>query len=192
MSSHITPDAGMLVIESALDVDLVNPVEAALYVKGGQYLGSNLYVNGTLVVNGDVVSLGNGSGSLTFNSNISSDVIPATDTLYNLGSGSNKWKTLYVQNISLDSYDVTTDISTSVGINNITGSTNNTVGMIDGNEGEFTIINVVSAPAFPVTVTPTNPNGFTSILLTNSGDSITMLFNNGKWNIVSNFRCVLN
>lgn len=196
MSSHITPDSGMLVIESALDVDLASPaseITAALYVKGGQYINSNLYVNGTLVVNGDVISLGNASGSLTFNSNISSDVIPATNTTYNLGTKLNQWKKLFVGNISFDSYLVTSDISVSTAINNISSSTNTSVTMVDGvNNGDVLIINVVEAIPVPVTVTPSNPNGFSNIQLTNAGDSVTLLFNSGKWSITSNFRCVIN
>jgi len=70
MSSHINPDSGTLVIESTNVLNIgatpVDPVGAALYIKGGVYTDTDMYIHGTLVVNGNVISLGNAGGSLTF------------------------------------------------------------------------------------------------------------------------------
>ena len=98
MSSHINPDAGRLIIESTQNLDLTAsqanmPAGASLYNKGGFFNSGHLYVQGTLVVNGDIITLGNSGGSLTLNSNISSDVLPDTTSgiQYNIGSTAKPW-----------------------------------------------------------------------------------------------------
>ena len=121
MSSHINPDAGRLIIESTQNLDLTvsqanMPAGASLYNKGGFFNSGHLYVQGTLVVNGDIITLGSSGGSLTLNSNISSDVLPdiTSGIQYNIGSTTKPWNIGYFEKIvsSQNPATATTDVPT--------------------------------------------------------------------------------
>jgi hypothetical protein len=197
MSTYISPDSGHLVVKSVNDLDLnnISSDDAALFVQGGQYLEGNLYVGGTLVVNGDVITLGNAGGSLTFNANVSSDILPSTTETYNIGSDLEKWNSVFAKTLQTEKLQITTssavvaatvDVSTSV--NHIDATTPVSASLANGDEGQVLSIIVVKTPAAAVAVTPASPLGFSSIILTNSGDSVTMIFTGGSWAIVSLFR----
>lgn len=197
MPTYITPDSGRLIVKSIKDLDLNNILsdDAALLIQGGQYIEGNLYVGGTLVVNGDVVTLGNAGGSLTFNANVSSDILPSTTETYNIGSNLEKWNSVFTKNLQSEKFQISSnpavvsaivDITTSV--NHVNATTPVAVSLADGNEGQILSIVVVETPPLAVVLTPANPLGFSSIIMTNSGDSVTMMFTNGSWAIVSLFR----
>ena len=118
MSTVIKPQGGRLVVKSIndLDLNLLSNADAALYVQGGQYIDGHLYVGGTLIANGDVITLGNANGSLALNANISSDVIPSTTKLYDLGSSTNVWKQLNIQTVtfSLAVFTATASLSAPI------------------------------------------------------------------------------
>ena len=177
MSSHINPDSGTLVVEStnALDVTAspVDPVGAALHVKGGTYTEHNLYVGGTLLVNGDVISLGNGNASITINANVSSDVLPNVDSgiQYNLGSISNPWDKAYLQKIVITTTSVTNSSTlNTTGLVYINSSTSLALALANGTEGEKKSLVVTTSLPSTVVMTPdTFVNGtsvsFTTCLL---------------------------
>lgn len=197
MSSYITPDNGKLVVRSDRDLDLSNisSDDAALHLLGGQYLEGNLYVGGTLVVNGDVVTLGNAGGSLTFNANISSDILPNITDTYNIGSNLEKWNSVFSVSVQTEKLITgsnptvsTTAINLSNSVTHIDSSTSPSISLADGTSGQTLTVIAVETPTLPVTMTPDNALGYTSITLTNVGDSATMIFTAGKWAISSIFR----
>ena len=197
MSSYITPDNGKLVIKSDNDLDLSNisSDDAALHLLGGQYLEGNLYVGGTLVVNGDVVTLGNAGGSLTFNANVSSDILPSDPNTYNIGSDLKKWSTIFSVNVQTEKLQlgyepavVVSEVNVTTSVNHINTGTSPSVTMANGTSGQLLTIVVVETPPSAVVVTPANTLGYTDITLTNAGDSVTMLYTDNKWSISSIFR----
>jgi|TARA_B110000495_G_C22965768_1_gene566359 hypothetical protein len=190
MASTIKPDNGQLLIKSIKDLDLnaLSSADASLHVQGGGWVGGHLYVAGTLVANGDVITLGNASGSVTFNANVDSDVVPSTTATYDLGSAAKVWKQVHIQSVNISPKVETTLITPDATLSAIDASTNVALALADGIEGQSKIITVKSTPAGNVTVTPTNGAGFTSITFTAQGDTASLIFIGGNWNIVSHFR----
>lgn len=191
MATYINPDNGSLIIKSVKDLDLsdIQQTDAAFAVVGGQWIGGNLYVGGTFVANGDIVTLGNTGGAITFNTNISSDVLPASNKTYNLGSNTEQWKTLHVETIVLDTTDIATSSADSnTSLSKINSTSDITISLADGTEGQQKIITVTETLSSSVFLTPASSRGYTSISFTNAGDSAIIVFINGSWNIVSVFR----
>jgi len=194
MSSHINPDSGTLVVEStnALDVTAspVDPVGAALHVKGGTYTEHNLYVGGTLLVNGDVISLGNGNASITINANVSSDVLPNVDSgiQYNLGSISNPWNKAYLQKIVITPTSVTNSSTlNTTGLVYINSSTGLALALANGTEGEKKSVVVTTSLPSTVVLTPDTFVNGTSVSFTTIGQSIELIFTSAGWAITSSF-----
>lgn len=192
MSSHINPDSGTLVIESTNTLNVgaspVDPVGAALHIKGGHYTSGNMYVGGTLLVNGDVISLGNGGGSLAINANISSHVLPNTSSgiIYNLGSNIHPWNILHVQkSITVKQLATNSASLNTSGTVYIDGSTSTSIALDDGLEGERKTIVVVATPSSTVVVTPNTANGFSTISFTTAGQSIDLIYTSSGWSILS-------
>jgi len=194
MSSHINPDSGTLVVEStnALDVTAspVDPVGAALHVKGGTYTEHNLYVGGTLLVNGDVISLGNGNASITINANVSSDVLPNVDSgiQYNLGSISNPWNKAYLQKIVITTTSVTNSSTlNTTGLVYINSSTSLALALANGTEGEKKSLVVTTSLPSTVVITPDTFVNGTSVSFTTIGQSIELIYTSAGWAITSSF-----
>lgn len=194
MSSHINPDSGTLVVEStnALDVTAspVDPVGAALHVKGGTYTEHNLYVGGTLLVNGDVISLGNGNASITINANVSSDVLPNVDSgiQYNLGSISNPWNKAYLQKIVITTTSVTNSSTlNTTGLVYINSSTSLALALANGTEGEKKSLVVTTSLPSTVVMTPDTFVNGTSVSFTTIGQSIELIYTSAGWAITSSF-----
>ena len=58
--------------------------------------------------------------------------------------------------------------------------------LADGANGQIkTIINVSSSGTNAVTVTPNNLRGHTSVILNAPGETVTLIFKNSNWNIIS-------
>lgn len=197
MSSHINPDAGRLIIESTQNLDLTAsqanmPAGASLYNKGGLFNAGHLYVQGTLVVNGDIITLGNSGGSLTLNSNISSDVLPDTTSgiQYNIGSDTKPWNIGYFEKIisSQNPVSATTSIPTTKGTVYLDGSSNTSLALADGSVGEHKTIILTATPTGTITVTPATALGYTSIAFASVGDSAELIYTSNGWSILSIFR----
>jgi hypothetical protein len=192
MSSHINPDSGNLVIESTSDINLSNvtsAVVAALHVNGGQYIANNLYVGGDLLVNSDVITLGDGTGNLTLNTNINSHVLPNTDNgiQYNLGKTSNPWNITYTQKVVITPTSATTTIPTSVGIVELdTTSTTASLVLANGVPGERKAFVVTATLASNVTITPTTAL-FTSIEFSTPGNTAELVYTTSGWAILSTY-----
>ena len=195
MASYIKPDGKQLVIDSNLNFsDLATPLstESALFVKGGAYVNNDLYIGGTLIANGDVITLGNASGSLALNANISSDLLPSTANTYDIGSNAKSWKQLNIQTVIVSTTTETTEVTAGTSLSALDGTTAVALVLSDGTEGQHKIITVSATPTGPITVTPTNGAGFTSITFATKGDSASLVFVNNSWNIVSVFRSSVN
>jgi hypothetical protein len=59
--------------------------------------------------------------------------------------------------------------------------------MPDGQNGNIKIIYVKDAISTPIQINPDNLLGHTSILMTQQGDSITMMFRDTTWVVISMF-----
>jgi hypothetical protein len=197
MSSHINPDAGRLIIESTQDLDLTisqasMPAGASLHNKGGMFNSGHLYVQGTLVVNGDIITLGASGGSLTLNSNISSDVLPdiTSGIQYNIGSTTKPWNIGYFEKIisSQNPASATTDVPATKGTVLLDGSTNTSLALANGSVGERKTIIVTATPTGTITVTPGTALGYTSISFASVGDTADLIYTTNGWSILSIFR----
>lgn len=169
------------------DLSNANAHQAALHVKGDTFLSSDLHIDGTLVVNGDVISLGNSGGNVTFNSNIASDVEPSVTNTYDLGANNFYWQNIYVNQINL-STSPSTDINTDESLSVINSTSNTSQTLNDKSNGTVKTIVVTEALSQQVIITPSSAHGFSNITFNNHGDSITLVFVNNAWNVVSNFR----
>jgi len=77
------------------------------------------------------------------------------------------------------------DILTPVTEVNATSSTA-TLTLADGANGQIkTIINISSSGTNAVTITPSNLRGGTAITLNAPGETVTLIFKNSNWNILS-------
>ena len=197
MSSHINPDAGRLIIESTQNIDLTAsqanmPAGASLHNKGGMFNAGHLYVQGTLVVNGDIITLGSSGGSLTLNSNISSDVLPdiTSGIQYNIGSTTKPWNIGYFEKIvsSQNPVTATTDVPTTKGTVLLDGNTQLSLSLSNGSVGEHKTIIVTATPSGTITVTPSTALGYTSISFAAVGDTAQLIYTSNGWSILSIFR----
>lgn len=193
MASYIKPDGGQLVISKTkdtpdLDLNVLVSTDSALLVEADAWVDGHLYVGGSIVSSGDVITLGNASGSVAFNSNISTDLLPSVTKIHNIGSSTNMWDQLNIQTVVVSTTTETTEITAGTSLSAIDGSTVVALVLSDGTEGQHKIITVSATPTGPVTVTPTNGAGFTSVTFAAKGDSASLVFVNGSWNIVSVFR----
>ena len=197
MPTFINPHDGTYIVQSDkspgndLETLRLDPIASALYVKGSTHISDHLFVGGSLVVNADVISLGNGNGSLAINSNVSSDILPSQTNHFDIGSSNYEWKSIFTNNLHISqspSVEINQNFSIETSISSITASAQPASVLPDGANGQIKIIVVTQTPTSTVILTPTNANGFSTISFTNVGDSATMLFTNGAWNIVSNFR----
>jgi len=88
---------------------------------------------------------------------------------------------------------LTTDGSTALSADIISAITEvnataaiGTVTLADGNDGQIkTFINVATSGTFTVTITPSNLRGHTNVLLNAPGETVTLMFKNSNWNIMS-------
>lgn len=195
-SSSGTTAVSKLTLSNTDDIDLNNipanfaSADVSLNVAGGAYINGNQYVGGTFVANGDVITLGNSGGSLTLGSNISSDILPSTTTQFDIGSSSLSWKDVYARKyVSPHFIDCISATNSDYQNEMIQTGTQASITLPDGTDGMIKNFITISAPASPVTITPTNAAGYTSIRFTNVGDSAQLIYNvTGGWHILNVFR----
>lgn len=66
-------------------------------VSGNMSIGGSLVVNGSVTAHGGTLTLGDANtDNVVFNADVNSNIIPNTDSAYDLGSSSQQWKDLYV------------------------------------------------------------------------------------------------
>jgi hypothetical protein len=187
-------------IDSTSDIDLENipanyeDADAALNVAGGAYIGGNLYTGGTFVANGDVVTLGNTGGSLTFNANVSSDIIPSEDGVYSIGEQAHQWRVIQTRGIRINANPLPIDAITwddHGALSYVTAATPFAVSLQDGANGQIKLIVCTETPVSTVVITPNNPLGFSNFIFTEAGQTVTLLFTGGSWLIISYYRATV-
>lgn len=199
MASYINPDSGNLVItgESGLDFNDRSTTKTltALGILGDQWIEGNLYINGSLLVESDVITLGSGSGSLTFNSNISSNVIPSTTNEYEIGNNAQQWKNVFTQQLTLSSSPLSGEsnhLSVTNSVSHITSTSSSSLTLGDGIVGQVkVVIATEDVSSSPVTVTPANGLGFTNIVFDSEGESVTLMYTTNGWSVLNNFKATV-
>lgn len=199
MASYINPDSGNLVItgESGLDFNDRSTTKTltALGILGDQWIEGNLYINGSLLVESDVITLGSGSGSLTFNSNISSNVIPSTTNEYEIGNNAQQWKNVFTQQLTLSSSPLSGEsnhLSVTNSVSHITQTSSSSLTLADGIVVQVkVVIATEDVSSSPVTVTPANGLGFTNIVFDSEGESVTLMYTTNGWSVLNNFKATV-
>ena len=68
---------------------------SALYVAGDTTIGGNLVLGGNLTSDGNIVSGDGNTDSITFNADITSNVRPNNDDMYDMGEDSLRWRNIH-------------------------------------------------------------------------------------------------
>lgn len=216
MATVINPDSGELIIKGSInasegdvdfnkirinstdDIDLTNlpsdfaSVDVALNVAGGGYFAGNMYIDGTFIANGDVITLGNTGGSLTLGANVNSNILPSQDVTYNIGSSLLQWDVVYTNKTVINSNPstLTTTIDTSSSVFYVDSSTDANLSLPDGEVGQT--MTIISVQTTSVEITPDNSLGFSSIVLTNAGHTVSIIYTNNGWAITSLYGASIN
>ena len=77
----------------------------------------NLTVNSTTAVNGNITLGTNSSNTVTFNGAISSNFVPYTNNLYDLGTTSYRWNNVYVNSANINGLTISSNIITTTATN---------------------------------------------------------------------------
>ena len=90
--------------------------------------------------------------------------------------------------ITADASSQVADVTSAVTEVDATSAVGN-ISLADGSDGQIkTFINVSTSVTNNVVITPTNFRGGTTITLNAEGETVTCLFKNAKWNIISRKR----
>jgi len=105
----------------------LNPIgTGSVNVRGNVTVNGDLHSTGNITFDGDITFGDSSTDTVTFDADVKSDIVPKTTNIDNLGSSSNKWKTLYTKSVFANSV-TTTDITvnsnlTLIGTNNFQGN----------------------------------------------------------------------
>jgi cytoskeletal protein CcmA (bactofilin family) len=100
-------------IGTNVDLEIRPNGTGQLFIDGITNISGNLNVTGNITATGDVNIGGNIvigdelTDTITINASIQSDLIPESDAVYDLGSPTNYWKDIYVQNFVTNNLSVT-------------------------------------------------------------------------------------
>ena len=81
-------------------------------------------------------------------------------------------------------------INLTTTVTELTTTGANALTLADGTEGQIKIITMITDGG-DGTLTPTNRAGYSTITFNDVGDTVQLLFANGKWAIVSNYGCTV-
>jgi hypothetical protein len=86
-------------------------IQSATDITGNLSVNGNISATGNITIGGNLIIGDELYDSLTINASILSDLVPATDNSYDLGSSSYKWRAIYAQdifstNLSLSTFDI--------------------------------------------------------------------------------------
>jgi len=115
---------GQLIINSGTIATSVGPItlqpsaNGMINLVGNTLVTGNLHATGNITADGNII-LGNNTATdtVTFGSEITSDIIPAVDQQYNLGSASKSWLDGYISNIITNQISSTGTITINPGSN---------------------------------------------------------------------------
>ena len=111
-------------------------INGAVDISGNLDVGGNLVVTGTTTFNGGTLTLGDAaSDNVVFGADVNSNIIPNTDSAFDLGSSSQEWRDLYLDgtaHIDTLDVDVNATIAGTLGVTGVlTGSSLDISGDID-------------------------------------------------------------
>ena len=97
-----------------LDVDANATIAGTLDITGNTTVGGTLVVTGATTFNGGTLTLGDAAGdNVVFGADVNSNIIPNTDSAFDLGSSSQEWRDLYLDGTAhIDTLDV--DVNATV------------------------------------------------------------------------------
>jgi hypothetical protein len=103
-------------------------------ITGNLYVSGNINATGNVTIGGNITIGDSLTDSIVFNAAIKSDLIPETDNLYDLGSSTFKWRTVYVNNFYTTQLNIPgLDVGNISFIDNTIGTTTGQDLYIDGN-----------------------------------------------------------
>jgi cytoskeletal protein CcmA (bactofilin family) len=110
-----------------LDVDANATIAGTLDITGNTTVGGTLVVTGTTTLNGGTLTLGDAaSDNVVFGADVNSNIIPNTDSAYDLGSASQEWRDLYLDgtaHIDTLDVDVNATVSGTLGVTGVLTAT---------------------------------------------------------------------
>jgi cytoskeletal protein CcmA (bactofilin family) len=90
-------------------------LQANTNITGDLYVTGDISADGDITIGGNVIVGDQNTDTITLNAKIASDIIPETDITYDIGSGSRRWRDLYINRVFA---------STEININDLTISGN--------------------------------------------------------------------
>jgi len=84
----------------------------------------NLHATGNITLDGNITLGNQPTDTVTFGAEINSDILPNQNKLYNLGSGTNVWKTIYSNTTNTSLTNITSFYSNNITIGNINFNNN--------------------------------------------------------------------
>ena len=125
-------DVGGVTSLDSVNIDQRLTVNDSAYITGNLIVGGNTDLKGTLTVDGEVnfkagsssaISFGDGADDrVVFNADVRSNLIPDSDSVYNIGSPSQEWNhgyfdgTLNADNISADSATISGNLAVTTNL----------------------------------------------------------------------------
>jgi hypothetical protein len=109
--------AGNIDLVAATEIHLTATtinMDGAADISGNLGVGGNLTVTGTTTFNGGTITMGDAaSDNVVFGADINSDIIPNTDSAFDLGSSTQEWRDLFLDGTAhIDTLDV--DVNATV------------------------------------------------------------------------------
>lgn len=151
-------------------------LQANTNVTGNLYVTGNINATGNVTIGGNIVIGDNISDTVTINAAIKSDIIPETDTAYDLGSPSLRWRSLYANNFYADVFSsLTLNIGDLQFYDNVIATTAGQDLYIDGNGaggvrlGNFKIVDntITNVVADAISLLVQSGTGYFKIVGTN-------------------------
>jgi len=145
-------------------------------IDGNLDVTGNITADGNVTINGDITLGDQPTDTIQINAKIESDIIPSANNTYNLGSPSNKWLNVYVNNFYTDAlYVPTLDVGNLMFRDNEISTTTGEDLYIDGNGsggvrlGNFKIVDntITNVSSNAVTVIEQTGTGYFKIDTTN-------------------------
>ena len=181
---------------SNLSINTVGTGEVT--VNANMLVNGDLHATGTITADGNI-QLGNQTtDTVTFVAEVSSNILPATNNFYNLGSSSLVWANLYTNSITAT--NLTTTNFTATGVVNVAGTStlsgNTTIGATNSNT--LTVNAKINSDLIPATNAQYNigtalllwnnlyGTTFSTTGLTVNGNTVTSTGTNSNLNLIAN------
>jgi len=136
-------------IAGTLGVTGNTTVGGTLGITGNTTVGGTLVVTGTTTLNGGTLTLGDAaSDNVVFGADVNSNIIPNTDSAFDLGSSSQEWRDLYLDgtaHIDTLDVDVNATVAGTLGVTGVATVGGLTIGSAVITEAELETIDTITA-----------------------------------------------